>query len=109
MTAEETTQDTLAESALNAMNSGLTVGRVGLLAGAAALATAFARSQDAAGRTRNLAKDLAQVAARPVRTSAGPRRPQIRRLSLAAQPALPPPRPGLPGHRKCDHRRRRYR
>ncbi|HEY3906175.1 MAG TPA: alpha/beta fold hydrolase [Streptosporangiaceae bacterium] len=56
-------QDTLAEEALDAINSGLTVGRVGLIEGAAALTTAFARSQDAAGRARALAKELAEVAA----------------------------------------------
>jgi polyhydroxyalkanoate synthase subunit PhaC len=55
--------DPLAEEALGAINSGLTVGRIGLIEAATALAAAFARSKDAAARTRTLARDLAMVAA----------------------------------------------
>ncbi|HEX9623166.1 MAG TPA: hypothetical protein VF979_02205, partial [Streptosporangiaceae bacterium] len=60
---QQTEQSTLADAALNAINSGLATGRVGLIEGATALATAFARSQDAAGRAKRLARQLADVAA----------------------------------------------
>jgi polyhydroxyalkanoate synthase subunit PhaC len=54
---------TMAEAALDAVNAGIAVGRIGAVQATTALATALARSNDAAGRARNLIRALADVAA----------------------------------------------
>jgi polyhydroxyalkanoate synthase subunit PhaC len=54
---------TMAEAALDAVNAGIAVGRIGAVQATTALATALARSNDAAGRARNLIRELAEVAA----------------------------------------------
>jgi polyhydroxyalkanoate synthase len=54
---------TLGEAALDAVNAGIAVGRIGAVQATTALATALARSNDAAGRARNLIRELAEVAA----------------------------------------------
>jgi polyhydroxyalkanoate synthase len=53
----------LSEAALDAINAGLDAGRVGSVAAATALMSALARTSDAGGRARMLARELADVAA----------------------------------------------
>jgi polyhydroxyalkanoate synthase len=61
--AAEEPESTLGEAALDAINAGLAVGRIGTVQAAAALAEALARTSDGVGRARHLLGELAEVAA----------------------------------------------
>ena len=61
--AAEAEGGSLAETALDAINAGLAVGRIGAVEAGAALAAALARTSDGVGRARQLLGELAEVAA----------------------------------------------
>jgi polyhydroxyalkanoate synthase len=61
--ATQAGESSLSEAALDAINAGLAVGRVGAVEAAAALASALARTSDGAARARHLLGELAEVAA----------------------------------------------
>jgi polyhydroxyalkanoate synthase len=63
MSNQETTASTLADAAADALNSGVAAGRVSALEAASALMNALAQSPDLAERAKNLARELAGVAA----------------------------------------------
>jgi polyhydroxyalkanoate synthase subunit PhaC len=62
MTGPTAAQQTLADAALDALNSGLAAGRVRAVDAGAALASALARTPDTADRAAALARELASIA-----------------------------------------------
>jgi len=76
MTGPAAASETLAEAALDALNSGLAAGRVRAIDAATALASALAQTPGAAGRATALARELATIAAG--RSSVAPARGDVR-------------------------------